>query len=195
VWGRRSSRCSRTRSSRRWGAAAGDRSPAVGTRDRGSRLTARPRPHEGGFAYRHPIEVRFGDTDALGHINNAVYIAYFEAARAGYHARVTGHAFGHGPDASRTTFVIAEAHISYRAPAFFGEPIVCEARVAWVSRTSFGMEYRVMSEGGPIAPARLVADGGTTQVMFDLVRGRPTRMPQQLLDAVERFEGHPIERR
>ena len=108
---------------------------------------------------------------------------------------MTGHPFGTGPDASRTTFVIAEAHVTYRAPAYFGEPLVCEARVAWVSRASFGMEYRVVAEGGPIAPARLVADGGTTQVMFDLVRGRPTRMTPDLLDAVERFEGRPMPRR
>lgn len=131
----------------------------------------------------------------MGHINNAVYVSYLEAARAGYHAAVTGHPFGTGPDAARTTFVIAEAHVSYRAPAFFGEPMVCEARVSWVSRSSFGMEYRVMSLGGPIAPARLVADGGTTQVMYDLARGRPMRMSAELLAAVERFEGHPIPRR
>lgn len=163
--------------------------------DRGAGLTGRSRPPEGGFAYRHPIEVRYGDTDALGHVNNAVYMSYFEAARAGYYARVTGHAFGTGPDAARTMSVIAEAHITYRAPAYFGEPIVCEARIAWVSRASFGMEYRVVSEGGPIAPARLVADGATTQVMFDLVRSRPTRMSPQLLEAVERFEGRSIPRR
>ena len=106
------------------------------------------------WAFELEVQATLRDTDALGHINNAVYISYFEAARAGYHARVTGHPFGHGPDASRTTFVIAEAHITYRAPAYFGEPLVCEARVAWVSRTSFGMEYRVVAEGGPIAPAR-----------------------------------------
>jgi acyl-CoA thioesterase FadM len=128
-------------------------------------------------------------------VNNAVYLAYFEAARAGYYARVTGQAFGTGPDAARGISVIAEAHITYRVPAYFGEPIVCEARVAWVSRTSFGMEYRVVSEGGPIAPARLVADGGTTQVMFDLARGRPMRLARELVDAVERLEGHPIPRR
>lgn len=108
---------------------------------------------------------------------------------------MTGHPFGTGPEAARTTFVIAEAHISYRVQAYFGEPLVCEARVSWVSRSSFGMEYRVVSEGGPIAPARLVADGGTTQVMYDLARGRPTRMPQDLLEAVERFEGHEVPRR
>lgn len=124
-----------------------------------------------------------------------MYLAYFEAARAGYYAAVTGHPFGTGPDASRTMSVIAEAHVAYRAPAFFGEPLACDARVSWVSRSSFGMEYRVMAEGGPIAPARLVADGGTTQVMYDMGRGRPIRMPHDLVEALERFEGHPIPRR
>lgn len=108
---------------------------------------------------------------------------------------MAGHPFGTGPEAARAIFVIAEAHITYRVPAFFGEPIVCEARVSWVSRSSFGMEYRVVSEGGPIAPARLVADGGTTQVMYDLARGRPTRMPRDLVDALGRFEGREIPRR
>ncbi len=155
----------------------------------------RERPPTGDFRYQHPIEVRYGDTDALGHVNNAVYLSYFEAARAGYYEAVTGRAFGTGEDGQRHLFVIAEAHIAYRAPAFFGEPIVCAARVAWVTRSSFGIEYRVRCDGGPIAPARHIADGGTTQVMWDPQSGRPGRIPPDLLAALEAFEGHPLSRR
>jgi len=134
------------------------------------------------------------DTDGLGHVNNATYLSYFEMARAGYHAALTGHAFGTGPDAAGTTFVIAEAHIAYRTPAFFGEPLVCECRVSWASRSAFGLEYRVVSEGGPIALARLVADGTTVQVMYDLTTERVTRVPTELLARIENFEGRPIPR-
>ena len=155
-------------------------------------MSPRGRPIDGSFRYRHPVEVRYGDTDALGHVNNATYLAYFEAARAGYYAAVAGRPFGTGPDALRHTFVIADARIVYRQPAFFGEPLVVEARVGWASRSSFGLEYRVLSEGGPIAPARLIADGETTQVMFDIGAGRPTRIPVDLLALIEAFEGHPI---
>ena len=155
-------------------------------------MSPRGRPIDGTFQYRHPVEVRYGDTDALGHVNNATYLAYFEAARAGYYAAVAGRPFGTGPDALRHTFVIADARIVYRQPAFFGEPLVVEARVGWASRSSFGLEYRVLSEGGPIAPVRLIADGETTQVMFDIGAGRPTRIPVDLLALIEAFEGHPI---
>ena len=88
---------------------------------------ARSRPLLGEFRYRHPIEIRYVDTDALGHVNNAVYFSYFEASRAGYYQQMSGHAFGTGPDADRRTFVIAEAHITYRQPALFGEPLSCSA--------------------------------------------------------------------
>jgi acyl-CoA thioester hydrolase len=136
--------------------------------------------------------VRFGDTDALGHVNNAVYLSYFEAARGGYYASLTGHPFGQGPEAARHTFVIAEAHVAYRQPAFFGERLACECRVAWISRSGFGLDYRVVSEGGAAAPGRLVADGSTVQVMVDLATGRVARFPAELRSAIEAFEGHPL---
>ena len=152
------------------------------------------RTPEGPFRYRHPIEVRYVDTDGLGHVNNATYLSYFEMARAGYYAALTGHAFGTGPDAAKQTFVIAEVHVAYRSPAFFGEPIACECRVSWASRSAFGLDYRVVSDGGPIAPGRLVADGSSVQVMYDLTTDRVSRIPAGLLEAIERFEGHPLPR-
>ncbi len=147
------------------------------------------------FLYEHPIEVRFVDTDAFGHVNNAVYLSYFEAARAGYYARVTGEAFNTGENRGRHTFVIAEAQLHYRAPAFFGETLLVGCRFAWVSRASFGIEYRVRAESSPVGEARLVADGTTTQVMFDLERNRVARVPADLIEMFESFEGGSIPRR
>jgi len=146
----------------------------------------------GDFRYEHTIEVRFADTDALGHVNNAVYLTYFEAARAGYYAAVAHETFGTGERASERTFVIAEASIFYRAPAFFGETLLVGCRFAWTSRSSFGLDYRVRAEASPVAPARLVADGQSTQVMFDLERNRVRRVPADLLALFEAFERRSI---
>ncbi|MDA0882981.1 MAG: thioesterase family protein, partial [Bacteroidetes bacterium] len=33
---------------------------------------------------KYEIEVRFRDIDAMGHVNNAVYLSYFEQARIGF---------------------------------------------------------------------------------------------------------------
>ena len=147
---------------------------------------------EGPFRSRPPIEIRSGATDALGHVNNAVYLTYFEMARGGYYTRVVGHPFGTGPEADRRTYVIAEAHISYRRPAFYGEPLWCGVRVAWVSRSSFGLEYRLEVSDSAIGAARVIADGSSVQVFYDLARGRPMRIPPDLLDALAGFEGREL---
>ena len=44
----------------------------------------------GDFGHQVPVEVRFADTDAMGHVNNAVYLAYCEMARIRYWSDVTG---------------------------------------------------------------------------------------------------------
>ena len=150
---------------------------------------------EGEFHYEHAIEVRFVDTDAFGHINNATYLSYFEAARAGYYANVMGTPFGTGEGASEHTFVIAEAHVFYRAPAFFGEKLFVGCRFSWTGRSSFGLEYRVRADESVIGPARVVADGNTVQVMFDLAKNRVTRVPADLLAKFEAYEGRSIPRR
>jgi acyl-CoA thioester hydrolase len=150
---------------------------------------------DGEFRYEHPIEVRFVDTDAFVHINNAVYLSYFEAARAGYYAEVVGTPFGTGDKAAERTFVIAEAHVFYRAPAFFGERLLVGCRFAWTGRSSFGLEYVVRAEESVVAPARTVADGSTVQVMFDIERNRVMRVPTDLIVMFERYEGRPIPRR
>ncbi len=153
---------------------------------------ARPPALEGAFRYRHSIEIRYSDTDALGHVNNAVYFSYFEMARGGYYTEVVGHPFGTGPDAAKRTFVIAEAHVTYRLPAFYGEPLSCGVRVGWVSRSAFSLEYRVTVADSAIGKARVIADGSTVQVFYDLARGRPMRMPGDLLTDLTAYEGREL---
>jgi acyl-CoA thioester hydrolase len=158
-------------------------------------MSSRRESPTGEFGYEHPIEVRFVDTDALGHVNNAVYLSYFEAARAGYYAAVVGSPFGTGERAAERTFVIAEAHLVYRQPAFFGETLHVGCRFAWSSRSSFGLEYRVRAEESALGSARLVADGSSTQVMYDLRRNRVMRVPADLVEMFEGYEGRSIPRR
>ncbi len=148
---------------------------------------ARAEHARGSRVHRIKIQVRFGDTDALGHVNNAVYLSYFEAARAGYYAAVAGHGFGQAPEGGEPwIFLVAEARVTYRAPIRFGDPVVVECRVAWASRSSFALEYRV------VAGDAIAAEGETIQVMVAAASGRPTRVPEDLLRRIADFEGGPI---
>jgi acyl-CoA thioester hydrolase len=43
-----------------------------------------------GAAFEHPVAVRWRDTDALGHVNNAVFMTYLEEARDAFYTAVVG---------------------------------------------------------------------------------------------------------
>jgi acyl-CoA thioester hydrolase len=144
------------------------------------------------FRFRIPIEVRFRDTDAMGHVNNAVYLTYFEQARAGYYRAVTGRSFegiGEHPE----SIILAHATVDFRSPAFFGERLVAECRATWTGRSSFGLAYRLSAaEDSPHGPGRLVAEGETILVTFDYDSQRPVRIPDELVAQLADFEGAPI---
>lgn len=132
------------------------------------------------------------DTDALGHVNNAVYLSYFEMGRSGYYRRMTGVSFGSEEDADQFTTVLSEATVHYRTPAFYGEPLSVACRVSWASRSAFGIEYSVDAEESEIGLARHVADGSTVHVRWDIKAGRVSRVPADFREQIERFEGRAI---
>lgn len=131
------------------------------------------------------IEVRFRDTDAMGHVNNAVYVTYLEVGRQEYWKRITtpgGYA--------KVPFVVGHVSISFRSAAQIGETVRVGLRVVWISRSSFGMDYELRD----LATGRLLAEAETTLVTFDYEADRSMPVPQELREAFERIEGRPLAR-
>jgi len=144
------------------------------------------------FRFRIPIEVRFRDTDAMGHVNNAVYLTYFEQARAGYYRAVTGRSF-EGIGEHPVSIILAHAAVDFRSQAWFGERLLVACRTSWVGRSSFALSYRITAgEDSPRGAGRLVAEGETILVTFDYATQRPVPIPDELLAQMAAFEGGPI---
>lgn len=78
--------------------------------------------------------------------------------------------------------------MSFVSPARFGERLEIEARVDWVSRSSFGIAYRIRAPDRP-AERALVAFGETVQVMFDYSSGEVRSVPPELIGRLEAYEG------
>jgi acyl-CoA thioester hydrolase len=118
--------------------------------------------------------VRFGDLDAMGHLNNVEFLRFFETARIAYiHELVPGH-----PPTQRAEFgfIFAECHISYRSPAFFGDDLRTFIEPGELRRSSLRLDFRMTCEGD----GRLVADGYGVLVGYDYGGGRPQPIPDEL---------------
>lgn len=131
------------------------------------------------FTHATPIQVRFRDTDAMGHVNNAVYLSYLEAARLDYWRRLTG-----SKNWRELDIILARAEVDYRFPATVDMELTVRVRVSELRRSSFLMEYRVEETG----TGRLVAEAKTVQACFDYAAGKVKRIPDALREGMRAYE-------
>lgn len=118
------------------------------------------------FRVTLPIQVRFRDTDLLGHVNNAVYATYFESGRMEYWAQLTGDlSFDEWP------FILARLEIDFLAEAHAAQWLTLGIRVARLGRKSFDFDYLLVRDDD----GRELARGRSVQVMFDY-RSKQTRV-------------------
>jgi acyl-CoA thioester hydrolase len=133
------------------------------------------------FRHKASIQIRFCDTDMLGHVNNANYLSYMEMARVSYFNEVMPKL-----DWSGQGIILAKAEISYKAPLFLEDRLVVHTGVEQISGKSFMMRYRFMksTESGEM----LAAEGSTLMVCYDYRENHSIPVPEFWKKAIEFYE-------
>lgn len=131
------------------------------------------------MSFVHTERVRFGDLDAMRHLNNVVFLRYFETARIAYLRNlVPAHDPSH-PEHGDFGLIFAECHINYRKPVVFDQEVMVHCRIGNVQRSSFRVECDMRVEGG------LVAEGYGVLVGFDYGNERAAHLPETLRARLE----------
>ena len=151
-----------------------------------------PRDLLGTFPHRLAIDVRFGDTDAMGHMNNARYLTFCESARVDYWERVTGQPFAIVTHGATESMILADIRVTFRSAAFAGEVLTVETRCSGIGRTSFTLQHRITAPKSERGQARLVATAEAVQVLFDYRSDRPMTIPDSTVARLEAFEGRTL---
>lgn len=138
------------------------------------------------FRFYHPIEVRYGDLDAQGHLNNAKYLTYMEQARIQY----TRHLGLWGGDSFLDVGVImAEVRLTFRAPVEFGMPVKVGVRIV-------RMGHKSLEVAQDIEDARngeVLADGNVILVAYDYHTRKSIPIPDAWRKAIVEFENFAVE--
>ena len=118
------------------------------------------------------IPIRWGDMDAMGHVNNTVYFRYMEQARIGWFDALV-------PEAQAwksTGIVIANAACNFKRPINY--PGTVEVRVyAGAPRgSSVPTFYELLVVENQI----IHADGEATVVFIDMATQKPVRIPEDI---------------
>ena len=130
-----------------------------------------------------PIQVRipvaWGEMDSFGHVNNIYYFRYFETTRIHFFQEFgllqNKRERGIGP-------ILAETSCRFRKPVFYPDKLTVGARVKSIGKTSFIMEFRVMSDS-----AGLAATGEARMVLYDYTASKKTDIPAHIKTSLSDF--------
>jgi acyl-CoA thioester hydrolase len=137
------------------------------------------------------LEIRYGDLDPYGHVNNAVYLAFFEKIRIDYWralADLAGIQELEAGDVPGARYVIAETTIRFKRAIFFEDTLHGAARMRTVGNRSYAMDFELRT-GETFEGGTLVSEGSAAHVFFDPVQGAVQPRPEWFLPTVARLEG------
>lgn len=122
--------------------------------------------------HRLPIQLRWRDTDAFGHVNNVVFGSWIELARI---------AFLRGIDPPTGELILARLAIDFVAQVRFGADVEVETRVSRIGRTSIGVRHLVLANGEPAARVESVV------VLYDYARDAKREIDEALRATLLRY--------
>jgi acyl-CoA thioester hydrolase len=115
----------------------------------------------------HRERVRFRDLDALGHVNNAVFLTYIESARVAFLLDL-----GAATTLEDMSIIVARIEIDFRAPVGFGEEVEIAVHASRFGDKSFDLDYELRVGGRVVAQAKSVLVG------YDYATGETVTIPE-----------------
>ena len=130
--------------------------------------------------YETELQLRFGDTDAMGHVNNAKVLTYLELGRIRFFADVMG-----AERVEDIRFILAEVSCRYRIPILLHDRVFVRMHITDVHRSSFRFRCDLYDP----RDGRVFVEAETVQVMYDYATGRPVPVDADFLAKARDYIG------
>jgi acyl-CoA thioester hydrolase len=116
------------------------------------------------------IALRWGDMDAMGHVNNTVYFRYMEQARIGWFEALVPQ-----EEAWKSTgIVIVNASCNFRKPINYPGSVEVKVFAGAPGRSSVPTFYELLIGN------ELYADGAAVVVFIDMQAQKPVPIPERI---------------
>ncbi|TXB62666.1 acyl-CoA thioesterase [Phaeodactylibacter luteus] len=142
-----------------------------------------PLSSAGAFPVQAQIEVQWGEMDAAGHVNNVVYLKWFEHARVAYLSHLSYPIVLEGTGLPGV--ILAKQDCKYLFPVIYPDTIDLGIQVTELSEDRFAMHCRMFSQ----RHQRLVAIANAVMVTYDYRQGSKAPVPGLLREGIQRLEG------
>lgn len=123
------------------------------------------------------IQVRFSDLDVLGHVNNNIYLSYFEMARVHYFREMLGVDWNW----KTAGFVLAKNEIEYIKSVLLTDEPTIEIYAEQIGTKSFTLGYELKVKD------QIYTRGKSVQVCFDSLTQQSIPVPEKMRTALEQI--------
>ncbi len=125
--------------------------------------------------------VTWGDMDALAHVNNLVYLRWFESARVAYFEKL---GLAEPMLARKIGPILARQEIDYEKPLTYPDTVRVTTNVSRLGKTSFTMTFRIVRA----ASGEIVAKGEGVMVLVDYAKGGKLPLSADFMKRVAELE-------
>ena len=134
------------------------------------------------FRFYHPIEVRYGDLDPQGHVNNAKHLTYFEQARIAYLVELG--LFTKDQSFMEIGVILADVHITYLAPIYYGEHIKVGVQAGKLGTKSMTWKQNIVD----VKTGKELAMGEVVLVTYDYKEEKTINIPHEWREKIKKFD-------
>ncbi|MBL8887922.1 MAG: acyl-CoA thioesterase [Phycisphaerales bacterium] len=128
------------------------------------------------------IPIAWGEMDALGHVNNAVFFRYIEIARIDFLRRCGSHALR---DETGVGFILQFVEMRFRQPLVFPDTVRVDTKLLSIEDDRFTLAHAVVSK----KTNEVAAIGRGTVVTYDYSAGKKAEIPAKIRAAIEATRG------
>lgn len=124
------------------------------------------------------IQVRFADCDMMGHVNNAVYLSYFEQARMHYFGQMVDENW----DWKKDGIILVKNEVTYLKPILLHDQPVIFVKLKAIGKSSFTLVYDVKVN------EQTAATGESKLVCFDFTSQKPVAVYPKMVEGLEQLD-------
>ena len=135
------------------------------------------------FKHITPIQLRFNDFDALGHVNNSVYFSFYDLGKTSYFADVLSKL----EVAKEVGVVIGHIEVSFLLPVYPDENVAVQTAVVEIGNKSFKLLQHLVD----LDTNEIKCICNTVMVCFDAKTKTTRQISDEWRKAMAEFEMNP----
>jgi acyl-CoA thioester hydrolase len=121
------------------------------------------------YKYKTPIAIRFSDIDNVGHVNNAIYLTYFEVARINYWREMINW------NLNENGIIVGRSEVNYLKQITLNDQIFCYVRTTRIGNSSFDVMHVLVK----LTPhgEEICTTGKTVCISYDYTANKSIPIP------------------